>query len=156
MTPSVARRHAYMNSSRAASFLFLYKLLDIATWIKYNPPVVVTVPRGDVLGIDIPVSSLSSAASCVHPVSLGLVPILLELFQIYPRCFQYSPYTHLLRVAGSTVLCSTHAVPSPLFTVSTYDQAANSEVRNKCPGSLYSSQPPTPGTLPPTISSIST
>lgn len=55
-----------MNSSRAVSFLFLYKLLDVATWIKCETPLVVTLPKGNVPGIDIPVSIAPRITSYTH------------------------------------------------------------------------------------------
>jgi hypothetical protein len=76
---SVARRHANISSSRAVSFLFLYKLLDIATWIKSETPLVVTTPRGNVPEINIPVSVACHVIYNIYSSNLGLGSVHLKL-----------------------------------------------------------------------------
>ena len=57
-TPSVARTHAYMHSSRAILFVLLYRLVDVGVWVKYETLPAVSIRRSHGPVIDIPVCDM--------------------------------------------------------------------------------------------------
>lgn len=81
-TPSVARMHAPMHSNRAVSFVFLYKLIDVAAWVKYETSPVVTIQRTRGPVIDIPVRA-------VYRLQLYSIHLFQDWDLLTGNCFQF-------------------------------------------------------------------